>query len=84
MAAAATASCEPMDRAAIEREMKKKKERFLIFTRVLLKFLEQKDPPLHQKVKGIIKDCADRNKRQERGYESVTASMQARLKEVVN
>ena len=68
----------------MEREMKKQKERFLIFTRVLLKYLENKDPALHGSVKAIIKDCAERNKRGERGYESVTASMRARLKEVVN
>jgi hypothetical protein len=73
-----------MDRAARERAMKKEKERFLIFTRVLLKYLEQKDPELHVKVKAIIKECAERNKRQERGYESVTASMRTRLREVVS
>jgi len=71
---------DPVDR---EKEMRRQKERFLMFTRVLMKYLESKDPPLHQNVKAIIKDCADRNKRQERGYESVTASMRSRLKEVV-
>lgn len=54
-----------------------------MFTRVLMKYLETKDPAMHQKVKAIIKDCAERNKRQERGYESVTASMRERLKHVV-
>lgn len=83
-AAASNNTVAAADRAAKEREMKKQKERFLIFTRVLLKYLEQKDPELHQRVKAIIKDCAERNKRSERGYESVTASMKARLKEVVN
>lgn len=48
-----------------------------------MKYLETKDPPLHLKVKAIIKDCAERNKRQERGYESVTASMKTRLQQVV-
>jgi hypothetical protein len=48
------------------------------------RYLEQKDPAVHQQVKAIIKDCAERNKRHERGYESVTASMKARLKEVVS
>jgi hypothetical protein len=71
-------------RAALEQERNKQKEKFLIVTRVLMKYLEQKDPPLHQKVKTIIKDCAARNRRQERGYESVTVSMKARLKEVVD
>jgi len=74
----------PQDRAAMEREIKKQKEKFLVFTRVLLKYLEQKDPPVHAKVKAIIKDCAERNKRQEPGYESVTKLMRARLKQVVD
>ena len=64
--------------------MRRQKERFLMFTRVLMKYLETKDPALHQKVKAIIKDCAERNKRGEPGYESVTASMRSRLKRVVS
>jgi hypothetical protein len=54
-----------------------------MFTRVLIKYLEQKDPKMHQQAKMIIKDCAERNKRQEPGYESVTASMKERLKKLV-
>jgi hypothetical protein len=71
------------DRAAKERELKKQKEKFIMFTRVLLKYLESKDSALHLRVKAIIQECAERNKRQERGYESITASMKLRLKEVV-
>jgi hypothetical protein len=63
---------------------RKQKEKFLIFTRVLMKYLEQKDPTLHLQVKDIIRDCAQRNSRKEAGYESVTAAMKRRLKEVVN
>jgi hypothetical protein len=63
---------------------RKQKEKFLIFTRVLMKYLEQKDPTLHLQVKDIIRDCAQRNSRKEIGYESVTAAMKRRLKEVVN
>jgi len=73
-----------VDQAARERDTKKQKERFLIFTRVLMKYLEQKDPELHKRVRAIIKDCADRNKRHEPGYESVTTSMRSRLREVVS
>ncbi|KAL3914230.1 MAG: hypothetical protein SGARI_000232 [Bacillariaceae sp.] len=62
---------------------RKQKERFLMFTRVLIKYLEQKDKALHQKAKLVIKDCADRNKRGEKGYESVTIAMQRRLKDLV-
>ena len=80
---AASQSLNPQDRAAMERELRRQKERFLMFTRVLMKYLEQKDPSMHQKAKIIIKDCADRNKRQEPGYESVTSSMRERLKNLV-
>ena len=38
---------------------------------------------MHQQAKIIIKDCAERNKRQEPGYESVTESMKRELKELV-
>ena len=67
-----------------EAALKKSKETFLMFTRVLIKYLEQKDPQIHAKVKEIIKDCAERNKRREPGYESVTQAMKARLKQVVS
>jgi hypothetical protein len=45
-----------------------------IFQSVLMKYLEQKDPPLHLRVKAIIKDCAERNRNKEPGYESVTGT----------
>lgn len=76
----ASSSAGMEDRQAME---KKQKEKFIVFTRVLMKYLEQKDKGLHTKVKEIIKDCADRNKKKERGFESVTQSMRKRLKEVV-
>jgi hypothetical protein len=62
---------------------RKQKEKFLMFTRVLIKYLEGKDKALHHKAKLVIKDCAERNKRGERGYESVTMAMQRRLKDLV-
>ena len=74
---------DPQDRAAMGQELRRQKEKFLMFTRVLIRYLEQKDPVLHQQAKVIIKDCADRNRRQERGYESVTAAMKDRLKTLV-
>jgi hypothetical protein len=46
-----------------------------IFQSVLMKYLEQKDPPLHLRVKAIIKDCAERNRKKELGYESVTGTV---------
>ena len=66
-----------------DREIRKQKEKFLMFTRVLIKYLEQKDPDLHRKAKLVIKDCAERNKRQEKGFESVTAAMKTHLKPLV-
>ena len=62
---------------------KKEKERFLIFTRVLMKYLDNKDPALHAQVKHIIRDCANRNKAGEVGYESVTSAMNRELRRVV-
>mmetsp|Transcript_13844 Transcript_13844/g.18069 ORF Transcript_13844/g.18069 Transcript_13844/m.18069 type:complete len:133 (-) Transcript_13844:1899-2297(-) len=70
--------------AEMQRRIRKEKETFLIFTRVLMKYLETKDPPLYIRVKSIIKDCAERNKRHEPGYESVTTSMKGKIKEVVS
>ena len=70
-------------RAPTAQEVKRMKEKFLMFTRVLIKYLEQKDQRMHARAKAIIKECAERNKRQEPGYESVTTSMKRRLKKLV-
>jgi len=68
-----------------EREpIKKESQKFLIFTRVLMKYLEQKDPALHVQVKPIIKDCAEKKRQKVKGYESVTTSMRIQLKKVVS
>ena len=63
----------PQQQADMQRRLKREKETFLVFTRVLMKYLEQKDMALYHRVKAIIKDCAERNRRQEPGYESVTS-----------
>lgn len=65
------------------RDVRRQKEKFLMFTKILLRYLEQKDPRLYTDVKAVIKDCNDRNKRQEPGYESVTAAMKYHIKELV-
>jgi hypothetical protein len=67
-----------------EMELKKQKQRFVLFTQNLIKILKIQDPGLHERVGAVIKDCTARNKRQEPGYESVTVSMQRRLREIVN
>lgn len=65
------------------RDVRRQKEKFLMFTKILLRYLEQKNPRLYTAVKAVIKDCNDRNKRQEPGYESVTAAMKYHIKELV-
>uniref|UniRef100_A0A6U0GYL9 Uncharacterized protein n=1 Tax=Helicotheca tamesis TaxID=374047 RepID=A0A6U0GYL9_9STRA len=51
-------------------------ERFLMFTRVLMKYLEQKDKPMHARARAMIKECYDRNKKGDPAYASLTMSMQ--------
>lgn len=67
-----------------ELELKRQKQRFVLFTQNLIKILKVQDPALHERVGAVIKDCTARNKRQEPGYESVTVSMQRHLREIVN
>jgi len=66
---------------------KEEKHRFLLFTSVLLKYLEKKDPILRHKVKTIILDCEEENDRLDPGAtsenETLTATLKARLCEVV-
>ncbi|KAL7496761.1 hypothetical protein ACHAWT_004908 [Skeletonema menzelii] len=62
---------------------KKEKEKFLMFTRVLMKYLEQRDPEKHAQAKREIKECYERNKNGDPEYQSLTQSMKARLKVTV-
>lgn len=78
-----TSGHDPAAMAVREQEVRRQKEKFLVFTRVLIKYLENKDPTMHRQAKAIIKDCAERNKNKEPGYQSVTASMKTRLKQLV-
>ena len=72
------------NRAQTEREQKKvSKEQFLMFIKVLMKYLEKKDPMMHSRAKQVIRECAERNKKKERGFESVTASMKTPLRKTV-
>lgn len=63
---------------------KEQKKRFLLFTRVLIKYLETRDPAVNAQVKAIVRDCVERNRRRDPGYESVTAAMKSRMKRVVS
>ena len=60
-----------------------RKENFEMFTQVLTKHLEQKDWVMYSQANSIIRDCTERNKQQEAGYENVTIPMESRLKELV-
>jgi len=63
--------------------VKKLTERFIMFTRVLLKYMEQKDPSAHLKIKQIVKECAEKRRNRVLGYERVASSMRVELKKVV-
>jgi hypothetical protein len=71
-AASPRAAYSTQKRASMEPGLKKEKEKFLIFIRVLIKYLEQNDPLLHLEVKAIVKECTQRSRNREPGYESVT------------
>jgi hypothetical protein len=54
-----------------------------MFTRVLMKYLEQCDPNMHAAVKAIIKECYEKNKSGDPQFRSLTMSMKARLRSTV-
>mmetsp|Transcript_9528 Transcript_9528/g.23271 ORF Transcript_9528/g.23271 Transcript_9528/m.23271 type:complete len:943 (-) Transcript_9528:46-2874(-) len=62
---------------------KKEKERFLMFTRVLMKYLEQRDVNMHAQAKAQIKECYEKNKSGDPQFRSLTTSMKARLRSTV-
>mmetsp|Transcript_88071 Transcript_88071/g.131997 ORF Transcript_88071/g.131997 Transcript_88071/m.131997 type:complete len:144 (+) Transcript_88071:79-510(+) len=66
-----------------QRDTPAQKEMFLLFVRVLMKYIEKKDPNMHGRARAIILNCAERGKRGEPGYESVTASMKKPLLDLV-
>lgn len=67
-----------------KRETRREKDRFIVFTRVLVKYLEQTNPVLHGEVREIIRDCTERKDRKEPGYESITLAMKKRIRDVVS
>ena len=67
------------DIRAKEKE-RKEKERFLMFTRVLMKYLEQRDKTMHSQAKTQIKECYEKNKAGDPQYASLTTSMETRLR----
>jgi hypothetical protein len=73
----------PRGSAAVEPSSEKEKGRARIFLRILLKYLERKDPGLHARVRAVVARCKDKNRARVPGYESVTASTKARLRRIV-
>lgn len=69
--------------SAEQKTSKERKEQFLMFTKVLMKYLEQKDPGMHARAKEVIRDCARKNKEGDPSYASLSASMQSHLKTLV-
>ncbi|KAL7465634.1 hypothetical protein ACHAXS_005941 [Conticribra weissflogii] len=62
---------------------RKEKEQFLMFVRVLLKYLEQRDQELHAKAKKEVRECYEKNKAGDPNFASLTSSMKSRLRAVV-
>jgi len=62
-------------------EKKYQKRRFMIFTKLLMKFLERKDPTVFGEARAVIQDCEQKKRRGEVG--SVTESVRHPLKQVV-
>jgi hypothetical protein len=79
-----TPTCQKESRRAARRESRREKDRFLVFTRVLMKYLEQTDEVMHSEVREVIRDCTERKARKEPGYENVTTILKRRIQEIVN
>mmetsp|Transcript_21352 Transcript_21352/g.30563 ORF Transcript_21352/g.30563 Transcript_21352/m.30563 type:complete len:201 (+) Transcript_21352:176-778(+) len=63
--------------------LQRRTEQFLMFTRVLMKYLEQKDAPMHATARAVIKNCAERHRAKVPGYESLLSVMQSQLRQTV-
>lgn len=57
--------------------------KILMFTRVLMKYLEQKDPTMHARAKDVIRECTDKHKYKDPEYQSLAMAMQPRLRATV-
>ena len=62
---------------------RKKKEQFLMFTRVLIKYLKTKDYEMHQRAERVLKMCSERNEAGDPEYSSLTNSMRINLRRTV-
>ena len=57
--------------------IKQKKDQNLMLMRVLMKYLESKDPDMHHRAKTLIRESAEKAKRKEQGFESFEGMMLA-------
>mmetsp|Transcript_33034 Transcript_33034/g.78904 ORF Transcript_33034/g.78904 Transcript_33034/m.78904 type:complete len:873 (+) Transcript_33034:340-2958(+) len=78
-----TAAPSSSHQVSVSEKEKKEKEKFLMFTRVLMKYLEQRDQEMHTRAKAQIKECYEKNKQGDPNFKSLTTSMKARLKQTV-
>jgi len=62
---------------------KRKKEKILMLTRVLLNHLQQKDPEAYIRAVNVIQICAIHQKNRIKGFESLTVSIQRELRREV-
>ena len=58
-----------------EGESRKAKYQILMFTRVLMKYLEKRDPEMYARAKIVIRECVEKNRKKEQGFESDTVMM---------
>jgi hypothetical protein len=64
-------------------EKRIRRERFYLLLRVLMKYLENSNPPLYSMAREAINDCVTRHDNHEEGYESLCDSIKRSVKQVV-
>jgi len=72
----------------ISKTMKPERVRFMLYLRVLLKYLQRKEETdqqynTYETLKLALHDCAAKSRRHEKGYESLTLAMQRLIPEIV-
>jgi hypothetical protein len=78
-----TSTCHASNTTRAKQEKKQQKREFRKFAKWLMKFLEKKDPRIFGKAQAVIRDCEQRKKLGEAGFESVTDSLKVPLRKVV-
>lgn len=78
-----SATCVASNTSKAKERKKHQKRKFRAFANWLMRFLEKKDPRVYGEAQAVIRDCEQRKKRGEAGYESVTESLKEPLREVV-